>query len=61
MKENVYNYLVGFLEETAIKKVFNKEDAKSVGEAKEVIDSAFDNLDFLFESKTKKENINQAR
>ena len=61
-KENVYNYLVEFCKETAIKKVFGKEDAVAVGEAKEIIDKAFEHLDNLFEPKVKeKEQVNEAR
>lgn len=61
-KENVYNYLVEFLQATAIKKVFDKEDATAVGEAKEIIDKAFQNLEDLFSPKPKKkEPINEAR
>lgn len=61
-KENVYNYLIEFLQGIAIKKVFDKEDAMAVGEAKEIIDQAFENLDNLFELRPeKKENINEAR
>ena len=61
-RENVYNYLVEFLEKTAIKKTFAKEDTKSVAEAKEIIDEAFKNLEVMFEPKPKKkEVINQSR
>lgn len=61
-RENVYNYLIEFLQATAIKKVFNKEDALAVGEAKEIIDKAFENLDNLFDKKVvKKEQVNEAR
>ena len=61
-KENVYNYLIEFLQGVAIKKVFNKEDATAVGEAKEIIDKAWENMDYLFGKKVaKKELINEAR
>lgn len=62
LKDNFYNYLIDQLEKTAIKKVFDKEDATAVGEAKEIIDKAFENLDNLFSPKVeKKEQINEAR
>lgn len=61
-KENVYNYLIEFLQGVAIKKVFNKEDTAAVGEAKEIIDKAFENMDYLFGVKPKKkEIINESR
>lgn len=61
-KDNVHNYLIAFLETTAVKKVFAKEDIAGVGEAKEIIDKAFENLDYLFGKKVdKKEPVNQAR
>ena len=61
-RENVYNYLVEFLEKTAIKKTFAKEDTKSVAEAKEIIDEAFKNLEVMFEPKPKKKELkNEAR
>lgn len=61
-KENVYNYLVQYLEKVALEKVFNKQDAIAVGEAMEIITKAFENLDYLFSSKVKeKEQINEAR
>jgi len=61
-KENVLHYLVQFLEEEAVKKVFNKEDVSAVAEAKEVIDKAFDNMDYIFGAKVaKKEQTNEAR
>jgi len=61
-RENVYNYLVDFLEKTAIKKTFEKKDTLAVAEAKEIIDEAFKNLEVMFEPKPKKkEIINQSR
>lgn len=61
-KDNVHAYLVEFLKQETIRKVFNKEDATALGEAKEIIDKAFENMDYLFGAKVaKKEPINQAR
>jgi hypothetical protein len=42
--------------------LMDKEDVKGVSEAKEFIDKAFENMDYLFQSKPKKkEQINQSR
>ena len=61
-KDNVHAYLVQFLEGEAIKKVFNREDTSAVAEAKEMIDKAFNEMDYLFGGKVaKKEPINEAR
>ena len=63
-RDNVYNYLIDFLEKDAIKKVFDKkgfEEISAIGSAKEVIDKAFENLSVLFETKPKKNIINQVR
>lgn len=62
MKDSVYNYLISELERIAIKKVFDKENTVAIGEAKEVIDKAFENLENLFSPKVeKKEQVNQSR
>jgi len=61
-KNEVYNYLVAYLEKEAIRRVFDKEDVTAVADAKEIIDKAFDNLDILFDKKAEtKEPINQSR
>jgi len=61
-KENVYNYLIDYLEKEAVKRVFDREDVSAIADAKEVIDKAFDNLEVLFNKKAeKKESINEAR
>jgi alcohol dehydrogenase class IV len=61
-RENVYNYIIDFLEKTAIKKTFAKADTMAVAEAKEIIDEAFKNLEVMFEPKPKKKELkNQAR
>ena len=61
-KENVYNYLIDYLEKEAVKRVFEREDVSAIADAKEVIDKAFDNLEVLFNKKAeKKESINEAR
>ena len=61
-KENVYNYLVDYLEKEAVKRVFDREDVSAIADAKEVIDKAFSNLEVLFNKKVeKKEQINEAR
>lgn len=61
-KNNVHSYLVDFLKEEAIKKVFDKEDVSAVAEAKEMIDKAFENMDIIFRPKLEvKEQKNEAR
>jgi hypothetical protein len=61
-KENVKNYLISFLEEEALKKVFAKEDVSGIADARECIEKAFYNLEVLFGEKPKaKEQINEAR
>ena len=61
-RDNVKNYLIEFLKEEAVRKIFAKEDVSGVAEAKEVIEKAFYNLEVKFEPKSKpKEPINEAR
>jgi len=55
--ENVYNYLIDFLEKETIRRVFNKEDVSAISDAKDIIDEAWDNMDLMFESKDKKKDI----
>ena len=58
----VHNYLVAFLKEVGLKKMFAGEDVKAVGEAKVILDEAFDNLDTLFGAKPKKRKVkNESR
>ena len=61
-KDNVHNYLIQFLEEEGLKKMFKKQDTTGIAEAKEMIDKAFENMNVLFEPKAeKKEPINHSR
>lgn len=61
-KNNVHEYVVQFLKEEAVRKIFDKEDVSAVAEAKEMIDKAFDHLDILFMPKVEVKNrINEAR
>lgn len=61
-KDNVKNYLINFLAEEAIRKVFSKEDVSGIADAKDCIEKAFENLEVLFGEKPKaKEPINEAR
>lgn len=61
-KENVKNYLISFLEEEALRKVFAKEDVSGIADARDCIEKAFYNLEVLFDQKPKaKEPINEAR
>ena len=58
----VRKFLTSFLTETGVKKMFAGEDTKAVGEAKDILDKAFDELDNMFGPKKKKrETKNQAR
>lgn len=58
----VQTYLINFLKEIGLKKMFAGEDTKAVGEAKVILDEAFDNLDTLFGAKPKKKKIkNESR
>lgn len=61
-RDNVKNYLLDFLKEEGSKKMFNKEDVTGYADAKEIIEKAFDNLEYLFASKPKEKVIvNEAR
>lgn len=61
-KNNVHKYLIEYLEQEAIKKVFAREDVTAVADAREIIDHAFDHMDVMFESKPKENlSINQSR
>jgi len=62
MREDVKTYLLAFLTDKAVAKVFAQEDTKAIAEAKEVIDEAFNNLEVIFQKKTEgKEIINESR
>ena len=61
LRNEVHNYLVTFLKERAIEKVFNKEDTKDIAEAKNTIDEAFENLGVLYPQDKRKDSINEAR
>jgi hypothetical protein len=61
-RDNVYNYLISWLEKEAIRKTFEKENTLSIGEAKDIIDKAWEEMSLLFEPKVKaKEPVNQSR
>jgi len=55
-RENVKAYLTDFLKEEAIRKVFAKEDVSAVSEAKELIDRAWENMEYIFQPTPKKTN-----
>jgi len=60
--ENVYNYLIEFLEKEGLKKMFDKEDVSAIAEAKEIIDNAWKNMEIMFDKKPKKKKqVNQSR
>ena len=65
MRNDVKAYLIDFLKEKALEKLFDDTYEKSLfgfAEAKMVIESAFENLEVLFSPKVKeKEMTNQAR
>lgn len=62
VKNTVQDYLVQFLKEEGVRKIFEKEDVSAVAEAKEMIDKAFENLDVIFQPKPKRvEQVNEAR
>lgn len=62
IKNEVQDYLVSFLKEEALRKLFDKEDVSAVAEAKEMVDKAFENLDIIFQAKSeKKDVVNEAR
>ncbi len=60
-REAVHNYLIEFLKEEGVRKIFDKEDVSGVSEAKEMIDKAFDNLETIFAPKAKPKIINEVR
>ena len=62
IRSEVQDYLINFLKEEALRKLFDKEDVSAVAEAKEMIDKAFENLDVMFMSRADaKEVKNEAR
>ena len=61
-RDNVKNYLIDFLKEEGSKKMFAKEDVTGFADAREVIEKAFENMEYLFSPKPKeKKIINEAR
>lgn len=61
-RDNVHSYLIDFLKEEAVRKIFDKEDVSAVAEAKEMIDKAFENMDVIFSPKLQvKTQTNEAR
>lgn len=51
VKAEVKEYLIEYLKKMAIDKAFKGEDTTGIKEAKKVIDSAFRDLDRLYEEK----------
>lgn len=61
-KNNVHEYLIQYLKDEGIRKLFAKEDVSAVAEAAEMIDKAFEHMDTIFQPKPQeKEIINPAR
>lgn len=56
-RNNVHEYLIQYLKDEGIRKLFNKEDVSAVAEAAEMIDKAFENMDVIFQPKLKKKVI----
>jgi len=54
VKAEVKAYLIQYLEKLAVEKAFSGESTVGIMEAKDIIDSAFKNLDRQFEEKTRK-------
>jgi hypothetical protein len=62
LRKEVQSYFLDYLKLQAIEKAFSKESTEHIGEAKEVLDKAFDNLEYLFaKGSSKKEQKNQSR
>lgn len=61
LRNEVQAYLIEFLKQRAIEKVFNKEDTKDIAEAKDTIDEAFENLSVLYPQEKRKDSVNEAR
>ncbi len=57
-REEVHAYLIDFLKEEGVRKLFDREETAGVAEAKEMVDKAFDNLAVLFASKPVNKKIN---
>jgi len=61
LKDEVQTYIHKHLEKLAIKKVFSKEDTTAIAEAKEIIDSAFDQINEDYKRINLKDTTNAAR
>jgi len=62
LRSEVQDYLINFLKEEALRKLFDKEDVSAVAEAKEIVDKAFENLDVMFMSRADAKDVkNEAR
>jgi len=62
MREEVRLYLLKFLTDKALVKVFAQEDTKAIAEARDVIEEAFNHLEVIFLKKSEaKEIINESR
>lgn len=58
----IKNFLISFLTDVGVKKMFSGENVASIGEAKDIIEKAFDELDHMLGPKTKKKPVkNQSR
>lgn len=61
-RDNVKNYLLQYLKDEGCKKMFAKEDVTGFADAKDVIEKAFEEMEFMFAPKPKsKEIVNPSR
>lgn len=61
-RDNVKSYLLDFIKEEGCKKMFDKEDVSGYADAKEIIEKAFNEMEYLFSPKPKEKIIlNEAR
>jgi len=60
LREEVKAYFIKFLELKAIEKVFDRQATGDIAEAKDLIDGAFEQLDYEFAAKPKKKDLNNA-
>lgn len=61
-KETLLEFLVDYMNQYALDKMYKREDVSGIANAKEIIDSAFEQLDILYGiPATKKETISTSK
>lgn len=60
-KSAVKEYLIQYLTREAVRRVFAKEPVECIGESKDVLEEAFNELDLMFEPKVVPNVENEAR